>query len=332
MRVVEALLSTTATPFFILDLDAIDRAVADVQDAFGTALYYMLKCNSHPEVIARLARNGVGFAVSHESELRLVKAHAPSSPLLCAGPSTEPAFLRAAAEFDLKYVSISTQQSFEVWRASGCEAPGIVRFGHSSEKFGVRRRSFEDPKIVGGHVHAGTGVTPDYWARVVNEAHDLPIIDAGGGFLGPRSLAMNCQSIGDYAIRLRAERRSTLAIVEPGRYLVESALTCVSRVVDVDGDRVYLDVGSNLLPPLNAARYMSIGRLGDEAHEKQTFQMFDAGCMDLHFLPDLISGTVKRGDVVLIGNCGAYTYSLWSSFGGDRAEVIPMATFHNAAV
>ena len=331
-REVEELLGELATPFFLLDLSAIDAAVCRVRSAFtfagrASAIYYMLKCNPHPDVIKRLARNDVGFAVSHPAEIALVETHARESRLMLAGPSVDASLLRRARGRNLRFVSLNTRRSAEAWRSAETDATGLLRVsaGRAGAKFGAGHGAGCDG-IAGAHVHAGTGLEPEEWSRRVLAAHagaDLPVLDWGGGFLGAGSLAVRGESLMDYARCLAALQPLPESIVEPGRHLVEDAMICVSRVLDVDGDRVFLDVGSNVLPPLASARYMSLGLLGDEGHSSsKSYRLFDAGCMDLEYLPMLTCSGVVPGDHLLIGQCGAYSYALWSTFGGERAPVV----------
>ena len=59
------------TPLIVLDLDRIDRNVAQIRTAFpGVALFYALKCNPHTAIVARLQSLNVGFEIASPAELR----------------------------------------------------------------------------------------------------------------------------------------------------------------------------------------------------------------------------------------------------------------------
>ncbi|MEO8381663.1 MAG: hypothetical protein ABI779_18520 [Acidobacteriota bacterium] len=321
------------TPFFVLDLAAVDTAVAELRTAFSAPgrsleIYYMLKCNTIPALLKRLSQLGCGMSVSHDSEIELVRRHASRSSILVGGPSVDGALLQAAAPLDVRYVSLNTATAVSEWRQSGLRCEPLLRIssGPAGQKFGLDL-SHLPHDIEALHSHAGTAVDPVTWnslvAPLLSRDDQRKLKNVGGGFLGSTRLHSRGQALSDYAAALRSDALTPDLLLEPGRYIAETAMTCATTVTAVDGDRVYVDVGSNLLPPLLSADYRAVGVVGSDGEgETRDYALYDCGCFGQRFLPSLRAARVSKGDVVMIENCGAYTFSLWSSFGAGPGQAV----------
>ncbi|MFO7884381.1 MAG: hypothetical protein R6U68_06135 [Desulfobacteraceae bacterium] len=61
------------TPFFLFDLDRIKKKIQRINEALGPdQIFYAVKSNSLPEVLATIAEQGCGFEVNNAGELRKV--------------------------------------------------------------------------------------------------------------------------------------------------------------------------------------------------------------------------------------------------------------------
>ena len=195
----------------------------------------------------------------------------------------------------------------------------------------------------GLHVHVGSQLRSiDAWrdgarralallALIRGTRRDFDTLDLGGGFpvlpLGEPSpdVARFASEIGPLIAATPADRRPVRLAIEPGRALVARAGYLVGRVLHIrerDGRQVVLDVGMTELirPALYGARHelialTSLGRdwAGGAAErarvEGPLCETTDA--LGEHELPPL-----RRGDLVVIRDTGAYAASLGSTYNG----------------
>ncbi|WP_137289548.1 diaminopimelate decarboxylase [Natronorubrum halophilum] len=206
--------------------------------------------------------------------------------------------------------------------------------------------------VVGIHAHVGSGVSSDQLddhrefvsrmgdlAREVNEAlpTDLEFVDVGGGFGVPYrddEEPLDLEAVADATRDALGDVDATLTI-EPGRYFVADAgvlLTTVNTVKDArDTTAVGIDAGMttllrpamydashpirNLTADVDAAAAASNSETPDNGREtiEQTItgpicESGDVFCTDRK-LP-----ASERGDVLAIGNAGAYGYEMANQY------------------
>jgi diaminopimelate decarboxylase len=156
----------------------------------------------------------------------------------------------------------------------------------------------------------------------------IPTLDLGGGF-GSRSLieargytlkAFMSRMLEPVA-GLAGERQ---ILMEPGRYLVNDAAVCLTRVLSSksNGGRrwVLVDAGRNLLPPRKNAEYAVVPC--EVRPGRRRYHVGDFLCMPSEPVPlSFLSGLVETGDLLGVLNAGAYTFSMAQRFG----EPIPSA-------
>ncbi len=156
----------------------------------------------------------------------------------------------------------------------------------------------------------------------------IPILDVGGGFGSRSALEAGGHTLRSF-IGTMLEPLAGLAgerqvIIEPGRYLVNDAAVCLTRVLSskLNGGRrwVLVDAGRNLLPPRKNAEYAVVpceARPG-----RRRYHVGDFLCMPSEPVPlSFVSGPVEPGDLLAVLNAGAYTFSMAQRFG----EPIPSA-------
>jgi diaminopimelate decarboxylase len=156
----------------------------------------------------------------------------------------------------------------------------------------------------------------------------IPVLDLGGGF-GSRALL----EAGGYTLRgfmgKMLEPLTGLAgdrqiIIEPGRYLVNDAAVCLTRVLSckLNGRRrwVLIDAGRNLLPPRKNAEYAVVPC--EARRGRSRYHVGDFLCMPSEPVPlSFMSGPVEPGDSLCVLHAGAYTFSMAQRFG----EPVPSA-------
>jgi bifunctional diaminopimelate decarboxylase / aspartate kinase len=186
--------------------------------------------------------------------------------------------------------------------------------------------------VTGLHSHSGSGVmTHDAWAETAGRlaaAADgfagVRVLDLGGGLGVPdthegRSIDVAAIDEGLAAVR-KAYPRFQIWL-EPGRYLVAEAGVLVSRVTQVKGKSdlryVGIETGMNSLirPALYGAWHeiVNLSRLGEPTDSCVTVvgPICESGDVlgSDRWMPD-----PREGDVLLIGNAGAYGRAMSSSY------------------
>jgi diaminopimelate decarboxylase len=250
--------------------------------------------------------------------------------------------------------------------------------GAGASKFGMTETELGEAIEAGGgpngplrprgiHLHVGSQLgAVDAWRDAVRRALAVAALwrgsivgfdtlDVGGGFPvfdastpapDPDRFARELPALLD---GVPAERRPSRLAVEPGRYLVARAGWLVARVLHVrerGGRQVVLDAGMTELirPALYGARHpitalTSLGRSVDEPGAAEPTRVEGPICestdsLGIHALPPF-----RRGDLVAIGDAGAYAASQSSSYNGrarpaqvllDRAGTLTLARRRSA--
>ncbi|MFH1487536.1 MAG: decarboxylase, partial [Pseudomonadota bacterium] len=202
---------------------------------------------------------------------------------------------------------------------------------------------------IGNHIRRHVPVK--YWP-------DLKFLDIGGGFwpengewlqfentsrgklhdlLGQkgksplRHYCREAKPLDDFAAEIASELLrqgpplSDLEIwTEPGRWISTPAMHILLKVVDEkDPGRVILDGGTNLLGwerPLS--EYIPVINLSKPSIKETPLLLFGSLCTPYDVWGTSIFGTVKVGDILMIPDQGAYTYSLRQSFIKPLSRVV----------
>ena len=219
---------------------------------------------------------------------------------------------------------------------TGGHAKFGVPYDRAPELLAGARADFD---VVGIHAHAGSGISGDDLAAhrelvarmgdLAREVGDLEFVDVGGGFGVPYredEPPLDLDAVAEATREALGDVDARLA-VEPGRYLVADAgvlLTRVNTVKPVDGDGddegtvpvvAGVDAGmTTLLRPAMYDAYHAIRNLTAERPERpvtvagpvcETADLFCEG----RTMP-----TPRRGDLLAIGNAGAYGYEMASTY------------------
>lgn len=311
------------SPCLVIDLAVVRQRYRELTAALpGTQVYYAVKANPEPQVLALLAGLGSGFDVASPGEISLALRHGARPVSLCYGnpvkKAAEVAFAHAAG---VRHFVTDSPEDLETIAAQAPDATVLVRMqvddtGSATPfggKFGcpglvaadLLRRAVALGLHPGGlSFHTGSQqLDPSAWeagiaaaAEVAATVHPvgLPVLDLGGGF--PVRYREPVPLLADYAAAIGAAldrhfpgRKPRLA-VQPGRYLVAEAGVLRTEVVRVsrraDGRRwVYLDVG----------RYGGLAETEGEAIRYRLVTPRDGG----HTGPVVLAGPTCDGDDVL---------------------------------
>ena len=227
--------------------------------------------------------------------------------------------------------------------------PGVGA-GHSAKvttgdapKFGVpaarvsalvadaRDRGFD---VVGLHAHAGSGISAaqlDAHRELVSRmgdlaraVGDLEFVNVGGGFgvpYRPDEDPLELDSVAAATREALGDVDATLG-VEPGRYVVADAGVLLSRVNTVKETPETVVVGvdagmTTLVRPAMYDAYHHLRSLAPDAADRSTVETMVAGpiCETSDVLArDRPLPAPERGDLLAVGNAGAYGYEMASHY------------------
>jgi len=228
---------------------------------------------------------------------------------------------------------------------TGGHAKFGVPYDRAAEVVNDARADFD---VVGIHAHAGSGISGEdlsahrelvaRMGELAREVGDLAFVDVGGGFGVPYredEPPLDLPAVADATREALGAVDARLA-VEPGRYVVADAgvlLTRVNTVKPVDDAGATgavpvvagVDAGmTTLLRPAMYDAYHAIRNLTDDRPERpvtvagpvcETADLFCEG----RSLP-----SPRRGDLLAVGNAGAYGYEMASTYNSRPrpAEVV----------
>lgn len=216
-----------------------------------------------------------------------------------------------------------------------------VRTAGTHSKFGIPLHELREAaqlaanagaQVIGLHAHIGSGVRdPQLWqdvalklAAVAEDFPDVRILDLGGGLGVPErhgDVPLDIKALASLLDEFRAAQPRFELWMEPGRYLVAQAGVLLARVTQLKGKTgaqyVGLDAGMHSLirPALYGAHHeiVNLSRIDEEACITASVvgpicETGDVLGMERR-LPEC-----REGDVLLIGNAGAYGHVMSSEY------------------
>jgi ornithine decarboxylase len=268
------------SPYLQLDVARVRTRYNELRALFPEAhVYYAVKANPEPAVLATLIAAGSSFEVASLGEVHRLRELGATGESLChTNPIRKPADVFAAAAAgvrlfvgddseDLRMLAAHAPGSSVLVRLavdeSGAATPFSGKFGCSEEAaVGLLREARAlGLDAAGLCFHVGSQQTrPEAWADAIAAAArvadalntPLRMLDLGGGF--PVGYRESVPQLAEFVAVIRAAIRRHFPVcpprlaVEPGRLLVAEAGELRAEVVRVtersDGRRwVYLDVG-----------------------------------------------------------------------------------------
>ena len=163
-------------------------------------------------------------------------------------------------------------------------------------------------------------------ARALLEAEfpvRLDVLDIGGGMAAPSILKTFKMEVDRFIkpIKEKLEHAGvSRVIIEPGRYLAADAGFVVTKVItakEAAGRKwLIVDAGTNYLIPLPAANFIALAAQSSGSAPQEEVSVGDRICSPAGYIADSLHlGAVREDEILVIGNCGAYTENLRESFG-----------------
>lgn len=278
---------TLPTPCYVYDEAALRHAYDRLAALLpGARIFYAMKANPQPALVAALHRRGAGAEVGSEDEYRAARtAGLPAAAIALGGISRTRAFVAAACAEGIGAFIAESARDLELV-PSGSPVPVLVRvrpplpegvrvdpagwFGFSVPEAVEAIRVLEARRLdfAGIHFHAGTQkldlrLVEDAVDRLVTALRTLRgmgvrprIVDFGPGLGVPYRAderPLDERALGPAFARLTEARGEAALWVEVGRYLVAAAGVYVTRVVntkEIDGRwHVFVDGGLNAHNP-----------------------------------------------------------------------------------
>lgn len=216
-----------------------------------------------------------------------------------------------------------------------------VRTAGPEAKFGLHADELDEAKalaadagatIIGLHVHSGSGISdPEHWRRVgvflVETARSMPdvrILDLGGGLgvdeaSGPRRI--DTDALDTMLGELKTAYPGYELWLEPGRFIVAEAGVLLARVTQLkhtpDARFVGINAGMNSLirPALYGSRHEIVNLTRLDADPAWVADIVGPICESADKLGgQRLLPETEEGDVMLIGNGGAYGRVMASAY------------------
>jgi len=181
-----------------------------------------------------------------------------------------------------------------------------------------------DPKLWAESTQPLKYVIETYWEEYFNKP---PTIILGGGIASSETLSkngVNIRSFADEVAKVFQGVSLRSIIVETGRYIVGDAGYVYAKINGIKAPKLpgsistlIIDAGSNFLIPLDSADF-SFHDIDSKLQNNvgESFYIADAwSSFGIFGRATKLSSGKKAGDHILIGNAGAYTYSMASNSG-----------------
>jgi ornithine decarboxylase len=272
------------TPCLVVDLDVIGEAYDLLCRYLSIAsIYYAVKANPAPEIVATLTKKGSNFDVASPAEIALCLAHGASADRLSFGNTIKKERdIAFAYDKGVRLFAFDSDGELEklarvapgarvfcriLVSCAGAEWPLSRKFGCTPEMaVSLLRKARDhglDPYGVSFHVGSqqtdlgqwdgAIGAAAQMFTALAETDINLRMVNIGGGFPARyrsevANVARYAQAVTDALTRHFGNDLPDI-IVEPGRSLVGDAGVIQSEVVLIavkgDGDRrwIYLDVG-----------------------------------------------------------------------------------------
>ena len=347
-------LASEKTPALLMDKRLIRAKYEEFRTHFSQAkVYYAVKSNPHPVIVALLHGLGCDFEVSSLGELeRLLSTGIPSHRITIGNPVKDPSLVKLAHQSGIELTAFDSYSEIEKLAAlapgtrvgvrlsvpnDGSEWPLTKKFGVESDQavelLVQAKKSGLEP--VGIFFHVGSQCTLagtwakaiekswSVWQRAAERGVQLHMLNVGGGF--PATYLKPVPSVAEIAKVIHESvaaffPKDVAVSIAPGRGLVGEAGVLVATVMAKaarDSEHwLYLDVGvfNGLMEAVGGIKYRFVP---SRSGPTRKWVLSGPTCDSF----DVISNEVELPDLdvgerVYITSAGAYTTAYASEFDG----------------
>lgn len=342
-----------ATPFLIVSPDRLRQNARRFREAFPSAdLYYAVKSNPHPDVLAIFAQEKIGFEISSDAELSLARAAGWSSPLISSNPIKTTDFIRRAMQWGVDAFAVDSpgEVSKIAQHAPGASVYVRLLVDNSGSEWPLARKYGVEPadavelltlaadrglRPTGTTFHVGSQcrlseswedaltITAGVWDEIRRRGIELQFLSIGGGFPVRHTREIpSLENIGSVVSYRVAELFPGVVRValEPGRALVGDAALLGASVIGKarrgHEQWVYLDVGvfNGLMEAIEGFSYHL---MTSSDGPRAAVVLAGPSCDSVDVIGESVElPDLDYGDRVYFLNAGAYTLSYASSFNG----------------
>jgi ornithine decarboxylase len=343
-------------PIAIARPHRIEAAAAWFRAHFTGSMFYAVKANPAPWVLDTLWRAGVtAFDVASEVEAELIAVRFPRARLAFMHPvKSRRAIARAYSEFGVRTFALDCEAELDKILAEtngardlnlivrlpalgvGSAYPLGAKFGASASESPalLRRARAATEELMGVSFHVGSQcMRPDDFADAMADANRaivqagvmVDVVDAGGGFpaiypgMNPPPMRLYMDAINNAFADMHVAGNAQLWI-EPGRALVAEGAAVAARVELRKHDALYLNDGAfgSLFDATHAGWRFPTRLLRESSAEDAAFRFFGPTCdsLDAAAGPFMLPADVGEGDLIEIGQLGAYGQAMATRFNG----------------
>ena len=352
------------TPFLLMDRNLI-RENARVFQVFSDRcpVFYAVKANSDPGVLECLGDLGIGFEISTEPELRIVRGQGIGvERIISSNPIKSPRFIKAMYSLGIRrFVFDSEAEAHKLAQhAPGSEVILRLSVDNSGsswpldDKFGVGVEHAVELLLLartlglasaGVTFHVGSQcVELDSWQKaleltsrlsqqVATAGIHLRVVNIGGGFPAHHDPTIpSVSAIFEYVFQQvdRLFPEDVELLTEPGRALVADAGVLVSTVIGKarrhDGDWLYLDLGvfNGLMEAVGNVHYSFWPTWSSMPAKEWTVAGPSCDSFDV-IAHHVTLREPEVGERILVFPGGAYTTAYASTFNGSTIPKVVLA-------
>jgi len=321
--------------------------------AFSNDIHYAMKANENPEILKIMLQNGLGVDAVSVNEIKRALSvgftkekiiYTPSCPseeeLKFAFDRQIHTHIGATEYFDFILKNYpDTSIGLRINPGNRIGGNQKIATAHHDSKFGIPINQLEiikkymskGLKIDSLHLHTGSDVkTWQDLARSVDVIFDfaqhfnhLKYIDLGSGFkvkYHPDDVEIDLKSYAEYIQKNIETLPYPIHIkFEPGKYLVSDAgvLLVKVNIVKQGVNKKFVGVNSgfhHLIRPMYYEAYHEIVNLSNTKPATEKYDIVGVLCEEDTFAHNRLLSPVKKDDILMIKNAGAYGFSMSSTY------------------
>jgi len=345
------------TPLLLMDKEKIMEKVSRIgKNIKNCRVFYAVKANSDIEIIKLINRQGLGFEIASEGELKLLSAiGVDPERIITSNPVKSFKFLRMAKSYGINYLAYDSKDEVDkiakiiprckvYVRLSvpneGSEWPLSKKFGVEMDDAAKLLRYARDKGLypAGITFHVGSQCTNIYnwntaldktkalWDKVGKDKIKLDFINIGGGYpINYTRNVVQIEAIEENVNNLIYEKfpRDIKIFIEPGRAVVGDAGVFVATVIGKakrgDDNWLYIDIGvfNGLMESVGGIKYSYLVECSSRNKQQKKWYLAGPSCDSFDIIDKgLLLPEPEVGNLILIFSSGAYTTSYASEFNG----------------